>query len=118
MDGTDASSTNSLLGSIVGDAFQFATPFAQKWLGTTSTPQQLQNQTLQTATLNGSGPNDPTLAKQSPLTITDFLTGGRITGAGSNANQLSTGGTVLGGSLTMIGLVIAAIAVVIVILKR
>lgn len=111
----DASGTQNLFGSIIGDALKFATPFAQKYLGQSSTPQQLQNQTLKDAALNGSGPNDPTLATQSPLGLWDFITGARTSGGSTSSGS---GGLMAGSNLTFFGIVAVVIVAVFVILKK
>lgn len=112
----DATGSQNLLGSLITSAFQFATPFAQNLLGQSSTPTQLQQQTLKDAALNGSGPIDPTLAKQAPLGLTDFLTGGRLTG--QTANNSGGGGLSSQNNLTFIGIIVIALVAVVVILKR
>lgn len=117
-DSTDATGTDNILGSIFQSALTFATPFAQKALGVSSTPQQTANQTLKDAALNGSGPADPTLANQSPLGLWDFITGSRLSGQSpSNAGQ---GGLFSGNQsgLTFIGVIAIAVIAVFVVLRR
>lgn len=111
----DDAGTQNLFGSIISDAFKFATPFAQKLLGQSSTPQQLQNETLRTAALNGSGPNDPTLATQSPTGLWDFITGGK---SGATQTTGGAGGLTSGSNLTFIGIIAVVLIAVLVILKR
>lgn len=113
----DDTGSQDLLSSIAASALSFATPFAQKVFGSSSTPQQVQNDTLRTAALNGSGPNDPTLSTQSPLGLWDFITGGRVTGA-SGGTKSGGGGLTSGTNLTFIGIIVIAIVAVVVILKR
>lgn len=112
----DDSGTQSLFSQILGDAVQFATPFAQKVFGTTSTPAQVQKQTLKDSTLNGSGPSDHILANQSPLGLWDFITGGRVTGG--SGNDTGTGGLSSGSNFTFIGIAAIVIIAVFVILKK
>lgn len=113
----DDSGSSSILGTIMSDAVAFATPFAKQVLASQSTPQQIQRQTLNDAALNGSGPNDPTLAKQSPLGLWDFITGGKVTG-GTQAAP-GGGGLMSGGSnVTLIAIVAIIVVAVFVILKK
>lgn len=103
---------------LIQDAFKFATPFAQKYLGQSTTPAQIQTQTLRDASLNGSGPNDPTLAKQAPLGLMDYITGlsgGRGAGEASVAGGLKTAGGIGWG---MIAVAVAAVVAVILIIRK
>ncbi len=104
-------------GSIISDAFKFATPFAQTILGQSSTPKDVQSQQLRDASLNGSGPNDPTLAKQSPLGLLDFIRGTN-SGVSSTGNDSSglTAKTGLSGG--MIAVAAVALVAVIMIMRK
>lgn len=116
---TDASGTSGLFGSIVQDAYRFATPYAQNLLGQSSTPAQVQRDTLTSAALNGSGPNDPTLASQSPQGLWDYITGGRVTGQAPQPNPQGQGGLLSGGNNSSIMLIaVVAIVAVFVMLKK
>lgn len=99
-------------------ALQFATPFAQRVLNQSSTPQQVQNDTLRASALNGSGPIDHTLASQAPLGLLDFITGGRVTGSGGTASNTPQGGLGLQNNLTFYGIIAIVLVAVVVILKR
>lgn len=105
-------------GGLISDAFKFATPFAQKVLGQSSTPSQVQAQTLRDASLNGSGPNDPTLAKQAPLGLMDFITG-LSGGAGAGQASVNSGLKTAGGiGWGMILVVIVAIVAVMLVIRK
>lgn len=108
----DDAASQATLGSIIDDAFKFATPFAQATLGASSTPQAVQAQRLKDASLNGSGPNDPTLANQSPLGLWDFITGRRGATQGTEGGKSSLGAA---GGLSSTVLIVAAIAIIAVI---
>jgi hypothetical protein len=112
----DDTGTGPAFSTLFNSALQFATPFAQRLIGTTSTPSQLQSERLRDAALNGSGPNDSTLAGQSPQGLLDFITGR----TGTQNTTQSGGGSFLSSSsnLTFIGVIAVAIIAVIVVLKR
>ena len=105
----DDAASQATLGSIIDDAFKFATPFAQKVLGSSSTPQAVAADRLKVASLNGSGPNDPTLANQSPLGLWDFITGKRGATAGTEGGNSSLASA---GGLTPTVMIVAIIALV------
>lgn len=112
---TDTTGASSTLFNILDDGLKFATPFAQSLLGQKSTPAQIQAQTLKDATLNGSGPLDPTLAKQAPLGLIDFITGGKVTGA---TRQAGAGGLTSGPNYTILGFAAIALVAVLVIIRK
>jgi len=112
---TNDSGISSLFSNLIGDAFKFATPFAQKLVGTSSTPAAVQADVIKTAALNGSGPNDPTLAKQAPLGILDFITGkNAATPAAQGSSGLRTGGT----NWTLIAIVAAVVVGVVLFFRK
>ena len=113
----DDAASSATLGSIMDDALKFATPFATRLLGTASTPNQVQAERLRDAALNGGGPNDPTLANQSPLGLWDFILGKRGATEGTEGGQSSLSSK---GGLNMTTIVIAVVAIiaVFVILKK
>ena len=105
----DDAASSATLGTIIDDAFKFATPFAQKVLGSSSTPQQVQAQRLRDAALNGGGPNDPTLANQSPLGLWDYILGKRGATDGTEGGKSSLASA---GGLSTTTVIIAAIALI------
>lgn len=109
-----AENGNTIWGDLLGDALKFATPFAQKLVNQVSTPKEVQAEVLKNAALNGSGPNDPTLARQSPLGILDFLTGPLSNATSASESGLRRGG--LSGGLILV--VIAAIIGVMLIVRK
>jgi len=113
-DFTDTSATGNLFSSLIGDAVKFATPFAQKVLGEQTTPAQMQQQRVTDSSLNGSGPNDPTLANQAPQGLLDFITGARVSGGQGTTSGLRSYGT----SSTTWGLALVAIVAVFLIIRR
>lgn len=113
----DDAASSSTLGALIDDAFKFATPFAKTIINSSSTPQDVAAQRLKDASLNGSGPNDPTLANQSPLGLWDYITGkrGATQGTEGGKSSLAAAG---GLNTTVIVVAIIAIVAVLVILKK
>jgi hypothetical protein len=105
----DDAASSATLGSIIDDAFKFATPFAQATLAATSTPNALAAQRLKDASLNGSGPNDPTLANQAPNGLWDFILGRK---GATQGTEKGGGGLTNGGGVSTTFIVIAAIAII------
>lgn len=103
--------------TLISDAFKFATPFAQNLLGQSSTPKAVQTETLKNASLNGSGPNDPSLAKQAPLGLMDFITGN--SGGDAGGKSVSNGLKMAGGmSWGIIAVVVVAIVGLVLIIRK
>lgn len=106
----------NLLGSIMSSALEFATPFAQSVLQKQTTPKQLQQERVTNNALNGSGPNDPTLANQAPLGLVDFLTGARLTGQSGTSGLQQPRSGISGTMLVVVG--VAVVAVFVILSKR
>ena len=113
-DVTNASGTSGLFSNLISEAFKFATPFAQRVIGQSSTPSQLQSETLRNAALNGSGPNDPTLANQSPLGILDFITGQSGASQAGGGSGLRSGGV----SGVMVLLIVAVVVGLVLFIRK
>lgn|SRR5574337_789258 len=98
--------TNPLVESLFNLANTFATPLAKKLAETTPSSgavaaKQTLNESVDWAKLNGSGPNDTSLARaQAPLTLADFISGQ------SNATKAvsSQSNIILWGAIGVLGL--------------
>lgn len=89
----------------MGDAITWATPFAKNVLTSTTNNAQLAAERAANSYLNGSGPNDTALANQSPLGLTDFITGAR---SGLGATKGVTASAGFSGSPVLILVILVA----------